>query len=185
MNYNPNYIDLDWLKRNYQMIHYFGLGFIQLKLNDRERLHFYTDKIGKTVEEEELHNHRYNFVSTVIRGSFMQQIYEIDFQSNCSPYILTQETCKSDDKREFPKTECNISHVFTGQYFTKDSYYINHNTFHKVISTNAITHVKRSEYKKEFADVVYKKGKSIVCPFSVKMTDEELFDIIHDILHYL
>lgn len=181
-NYRTEFLDIDWLRKNYQMVHYFGLGFIQLKLNDSERLHFYTEEIKKTVEEEEVHNHRYNFVSTIISGRLLQEVYEIDRMAIDNPYYVTQETCNSEDKREFPKVECNINHVFTGQYLVGEAYYIDHNTFHKVASDNAITHVKRSHYKKQFADVIYKKDQAIVCPFSVKMSDEELFAIINDIL---
>lgn len=181
-NFRPNFLDIDWLKRNFQMVHYFGLGFIQLKLNDSERLHFYTDKIQKTVEEEEVHNHRYNFVSTILCGNLQQEIYEIDETSAVKPYYLTQETCKADDKQEFLKVDCNIRKVFNGRYLVGDAYYIAHPTFHKVASTDAITHVKRSGYMKQFADVIYKKDQAIVCPFSVKMSEEDLFQIIAEIL---
>lgn len=181
-NYNEKYLDIDWLKKNYEMIHYFGLGFIQLKLNFDERLHFYTDKIKKTVEDEEVHNHRYNFVSTILSGHFKQEIFEIEMMPSETPYYLTQETCNAEDKQEFSTVDCNIIHTFTGHYLVGDSYYIDHNTFHKVSSTNAITHVKRSGYKKQFADVIYKKDQPIVCPFSIKMTDEYLFEILAGIL---
>jgi len=182
MGYHFDNLNIDWLKKNYRMVHYFGLGFIQLKLNDAERLHFYTDKLPKTVEEEEVHNHRYNFVSTIIRGCLHQQIFDVDLNSKEKPYVLTQETCNATDKREFPKVECNVEVAHISQHFPSDSYYIDHHTFHKVASTYAITHVKRSGYKKEFADVIYRKGQAIVCPFSVKKSDAELFEIIADIL---
>lgn len=34
-------MNIDWLKANSTMIHYFGLGFIQVKLGDLDRVHFY------------------------------------------------------------------------------------------------------------------------------------------------
>jgi len=30
------FLDIDWLVKNHELIHYFGLGFIQLKLNQSE-----------------------------------------------------------------------------------------------------------------------------------------------------
>lgn len=181
-NYNPKFLDIHWLKANYKMIHYFGLGFIQLKLNDAERVHFYTDLIHTTVKEEEVHNHRYNFVSTILSGHLEQHVFELDMDSTEKPYYLTQETCNAADKRDFPKVDCNVSLAMINQHVIGDRYYIDHHTFHRVSSTDAITHVKRSGYKKEFADVIFKKGQEVVCPFSVKRTDEELFDIVEEIL---
>jgi hypothetical protein len=182
MAYRTEFFDIGWLRRNYQMVHYFGLGFIQLKLNDAERLHFYTDKIPKTVEEEEVHNHRYNFVSSILLGEFTQQIFEVDLNAAEKPYVLTQESCNADNKLDFPKVECDIKQVFSKCYVIGESYYIDHNTFHKVSSISAITHVRRSGYKKQYADVIYKKDQAIVCPFSVKMTPNELFEIIETII---
>ena len=181
-NYRYEFLDIDWLKKNYQMVHYFGLGFIQLKLNQEERLHFYTDKIKKTVEEEEVHNHRYNFVSTILSGNFQQEVYEVNAAAHEKQYYLTQETCNAEDKQEFPKIPCGIERVFSGKYGVGDSYYIDHNTFHRVESKNAVTHVKRSGYKKSFADVIYRKDQAIVCPFSIRMSEEDLFDVISEIL---
>jgi hypothetical protein len=53
-------IKLNDLKEKCKMIHYFGLGFIQIKIDDTYRLHFYTNKLPKILHEEEVHNYRNN-----------------------------------------------------------------------------------------------------------------------------
>lgn len=35
------YLDTDFLRKNHQLIHFFGLGFVQLKLDANLRMHFY------------------------------------------------------------------------------------------------------------------------------------------------
>jgi hypothetical protein len=178
MDYNT-LININWLKENAKLIHYFGLGFIQIKLNENERIHFYTNKLARTVQEEEIHNHRYNFVSRILKGIFTQTIYEIDYSG--ADFILTQETCK-EEKISFPKVPCNIIPVFTQDYDMRDSYYINHNTFHTVDSTNAITYIKRSGYKKDYADIIYPKDKPPICPFSVKIPENTLWALVESML---
>lgn len=182
-----NFLNVDWLRNNYKKVHYFGLGFIQLKLNDNERLHFYTEKLIKTVNEEEIHDHRYNFVSTILKGTLAQQIYNIRYQgwgNNVDyEYYITQETCSEHNKIDFPKTNCNILEVYNKTYVKNDSYYLDHNTFHKVSSNDAITYVSRLNITKDYANVVYRKGQIITCPFSVKRPDDELFDIIAEMVN--
>ena len=54
------------LKTNPQ---YFGLGFIQCKINQHERVHIYHPDLMPIVNiEEEIHNHRYDFESTILMG---------------------------------------------------------------------------------------------------------------------
>jgi hypothetical protein len=178
-------LHIDWLQKNCQKIHYFGLGFIQLKLDDHNRLHFYTNKFEKTVQQEEIHNHRYNFVSTILGGEFYQEIWEVKklFATTLDGLLRpkhshwkTQETCSATDKRSFPTFPVNIEKVFSRYYHLNESYYIDHNTFHTVQGYNAITWVKRSDYKKEFADVIFPVGHKPVCPFSNKVAEDSLWE---------
>lgn len=62
------YLNIDYLKKNHTKIHGFGLGFIQIKLGEVFRLHIYTKEIALTTQDEEIHNHRYDFKSTVLKG---------------------------------------------------------------------------------------------------------------------
>src|SRR5271168_5571627 len=80
--------------------YWFGLGFIQLKLSDTERMHFWLPEIPHP-EREEIHNHRYDFTSTVLAGHLMHEVWHLDsaqwfgsklqeqdweiFETNCSP----------------------------------------------------------------------------------------------------
>lgn len=45
---DPRLLNLAWLKANHRTIHYFGLGFIQLKLDESRRMHFYVPSLKPT-----------------------------------------------------------------------------------------------------------------------------------------
>jgi hypothetical protein len=177
----PFELNTDWLRKNAQHIHYFGLGFIQLKLSATDRLHFYTSKLPKTVAREEIHNHRYNFVSTIVAGTFRQELFEL---IPGDTHLLTQETCAADDDRVFPKNPCAIEKVFDETYTMGQRYYIDHHTFHTVSSDFAITHVHRNgKYAKDLADVVYPRDNSPICPFSVNAPTGDLYEIVDDMIN--
>lgn len=178
-------LNIDWLKKNAKLIHWFGLGFIQIKLNDKERMHFYTDLLPKTTTEEEIHNHRYNFTSQILKGNLWQDIYEVSIIEGFTrenTHWLVEETCKENDKKTFPTFPCNIEKVFSDSCSDFERYYIHHETFHRVTSNDAITSVKRSDYKKENAQIIFPVGTKPQCPFSIKRTEKELWDIVETCL---
>lgn len=175
-------LTFDYIKDKAQKIHYFGLGFIQVKLNEYERLHFYTNELEKTIGVEEIHNHRYNFTSHILQGHLKQDIYEVSHIDllHRSNHILTQESCNETNPTNSKPTEVWIKPVFQKIYEKGDSYYMDHNTFHTVDSIDAVTYLNRSGYTKILADVIRKKDSKLICPFSVKVTEHTLLEIIRE-----
>lgn len=177
-------LDINWLKANAKMIHFFGLGFIQIKINDEYRVHIYTDKLPSTTEED-VHNHRYDFESTILKGIFYQTLFFFE-EDPAGDWLKIQESCNPNNKVESTPApvkyagQINMKHY--GGYEDSDHYVISHDQFHRVRSTNAVTLVKRGPYKKDLADVVYKRGTELKCPFSVKATEEQLWSIVEEAL---
>ena len=68
-------LDINLLKNHCARIYYFGLGFIQVKLDDSFRVHYYTDKLPAITED--IHNHRYDFTSEVVSGKLSTTIYRL------------------------------------------------------------------------------------------------------------
>jgi hypothetical protein len=177
-----NCFDVHWLKNNHQMIHYFGLGFIQLKIDDSHRMHFYTPELPPITSEEDVHNHRYDFESLILKGEFEQDIFEVtwpQFGEFGTTHLLEQESCKegcsADENDAFP---VKVKLLATNHYMAGSRYLINHETFHRVRATNCITLIERSEYKKELAEVVRPINAGKICPFSKKIEVEKLWDIV-------
>lgn len=173
-------IDVNFLKKHAKKIHFFGLGFIQIKLSDSQRLHIYTDKLKGTVSEEDIHNHRYDFRSHILKGTLTQHMYSV-VGGFGGDYILTQESCNPDNKADKPlKFVVTILPLGSQTMVSGSTYSTDHSVFHRVQSTDAITLITRSEYKKEFADVVIPKEQEPVCPFSANVSEEELWAIVKD-----
>lgn len=165
--------DTEALKIQAQMIHYFGLGFIQIKFNELERVHVYTKRLPAIVSEEAVHNHRYNFRSEVMAGSLVQTIYEAVPGEG---YLLVDESCREGVKSETEPEEVNIEQRLSCVHRKGDYYEIGASTFHRVSSSEgAITYLKREPPHKEFAQVINKIGEPEVCPFSKKIEEKQLW----------
>jgi hypothetical protein len=173
-------ITVEDLKKKCTLIHYFGLGFIQIKLGVTHRLHIYTDLLPRITDEEEVHNHRYDFVSVILHGTLHQELFII--QEGLT-HLLEEETCKENHIPDKTKIKpCCIEKIYEETLCEGGSYYIPHTTFHRVTSANAITFLTRSNYKKELAEVVRPRNGTKVCPFSKKIQEEELWSIVSSVL---
>ena len=175
---NYKEIDLEWLKKNNERIYYFGLGFIQVKINDKYRLHFYTDKLPTITDNP--HNHRYDFHSFILKGEIKNIMYKV---RKGSRYILENESCNESIKAPLESKEVDIVEDGYEIYKKGDSYFMNYKDFHVVESNNCITLLKRSDYKQEYAQVINKKEENSTCPFSIKEDDDVLWNIIGDMLN--
>jgi hypothetical protein len=174
-------LDINFLKQNCERLYFFGLGFIQIKINDQYRVHVYTDKIPGTASQEEIHNHRYGFTSQVLKGTLEQQTFAVTIDRK-GEFLMTQETCKPGPKPEFPKLPCSVVKTGFQSFAAGSSYHVPHDTFHQVFSKDAVTLLNRGSYKKEHADVVFHKDGEPMCPFSYKISDERLWEIIEEAL---
>src|SRR6187402_3246657 len=84
-------LNIDWLKDNHISLEFFGLGFLQLKIDKNNRIHFYTRELPSIIGEEDVHNHRYDFNSCVLKGNLTQEIFDV---VEGKTFIKEQESCK-------------------------------------------------------------------------------------------
>lgn len=176
---NIEEINIDFLKNNCQMIHYFGLGFIQLKLTKQYRLHFYNEILNPIIPEEEIHNHRYDFTSKILKGIFNQELYKL---IPGTKYICEKESCQENCIIEENGYECDIELINNNTYHAGSQYFLNHTVFHRVKANNCITLLSRSDYKKDLAEVVRLKEGQKVCAFSKKINENDLWQIIDEMI---
>jgi hypothetical protein len=174
---NLDDFSIDFLKKNNQRLYYFGLGFIQLKLTDNHRVHFYTDQLDNNTDS--IHNHRYDFSSKILKGTFCNKIFN---QVKGSDYVLVNESCNPDIDAPEEKETCSVIEISKIEYRTNDIYQMDHKKFHQVSSKYAVTILERSDYKQEFAQIIYKKGEERNCPFKIKNEDSVLWEIIRSML---
>jgi hypothetical protein len=168
-------VDVQLLRKQSTAIHYFGLGFIQIKLGQTYRMHFYTDTLPVLVGEEEVHTHRYDFTSHVLSGLLHQEIFLL---TKDDTHSCEAESCKEGVVSNREPFSCGIRSI-TKQLFSEgSSYSICHDVFHKVKGSEAITLLERTPAIKEYAEVVRRKEAPLVCPFSKKVPEELLWDTV-------
>lgn len=166
----------DYLKAKAASIHFFGLGFIQIKMNDpKERYHFYVRELPLFVEEP--HNHRYGFYSEILKGCLTMQIWEL-IQGDT--HLLSLASCEEgavvtyDTQVAFKKSLWCI--------YEKDSCYdISASVFHTVRSLggSTITRITRHlPYETQTALVSRKVGEEKKCPFSQKENSDYLWELV-------
>lgn len=66
----------DYLKENSDNILEFGLGFIQVKVQN-VNYNFYTDKVDKFTDHESPHSHQQDFISEIIHGELREKLYSV------------------------------------------------------------------------------------------------------------
>lgn len=178
-------ITISDLKKRCTKIHYFGLGFIQIKLGDRQRLHVYTKELPPIVNEEEIHDHRYDFRSLVLHGNFHQELF---IRTKGSEYVEEYETCTeikefSTDRGDDKQSNYNVIKTGEQWFSTGSSYYISSDCLHRVSSDEAITLLSRGGYTKTRACVLRKNTDTKICPFSKRIDEDTLWSIVETVLH--
>lgn len=163
--------------------HWFGLGFVQLKLNGTQRLHFWHPMHFAMTPEEELHDHRYDFTSCVMAGNIEHEVWQWNacqtgnhemVEVSCQPGVDTKPKMLSTGNVEI----CGRYKMAQGS-----SYWFPANGFHKGrASDGAITLLTRSAVSKEFARVIRPLGQADVCPFSSPKSTEECWKIIESVI---
>lgn len=174
---------LEYLKENHTKIHYFGLGFIQIKIDDNLRYHFYHPGLTAFVGDEEIHSHRYDFISTILAGSLTQQKYDLYVDGSPTTHVVSQESC-SPEKHGGTTTWNTTAYKGRCDTFTAgQSYTILSKEYHTVKADFAITKLYRGTISTPFANVVRPRfGPEPVCPFSSTMTENECWSYVEDCL---
>lgn len=176
---------VDWLRENSQLAVSLGLGFVLVKLSDQERLHFYHPdcKVGAS---ENPHDHRYNFRSRVLRGALKNSIWEV---REGSGWTMHFDACKAGPHPpgKSPPT-CEVDAVLFESFVTREGsgYYLDMDTFHTVTPLHdqgpCITHLYRSDIRKEFARVVVPPGGRLECLLGSQMTEARIWEIVEECL---
>lgn len=197
-------LNVDWLKKHHYQAHFFGLGFVQVKIDQQTRIHFYHPELPAFTENP--HNHRYWFKSTVKRGELKNVIWrspgwnereqaeerEIIQRYSGTQYSIEAESCAApgtdlSDRGEPPQTNKGL--FLRAAEFSVNagsSYYINEQEFHQVFPNfekgPCVTLVERGPVLHPYALVLRQPGEDAVCPFSKTLSEDELWQIVKESL---
>ncbi len=181
----PNPLDIDWLREQGAEPHWFGLGFIQLKVNSTERLQFYPDDPAYRpfVGAKEIHDHRYDFASQVLQGEIAQTIFEVGEVAG-EHYEMTNVSC--DPQKPAHQTDpvpVKVRPISRMTIFAGGHYWLDADSFHTFRGyNNAITLLTRGLPRKSNARVLRPIGSEAVCAFSQPKPVAELWEVIESML---
>ena len=179
---NPNGLPtIDELRRG-ETPHWFGLGFIQLKLDYVNRMHFWHPDLTADVPDEEVHNHRYSFRSTLVAGALTNEIFSFEPHSG-GQYEMVSVSCKKGDGDIWEARGNRKSLAFI-PVARGERYYLDRDTFHRTHARFAITRLQRN------CDVPFRPRAMVlkqvdgprVCPFGNDIPVGRLWEYIEDCL---
>jgi hypothetical protein len=125
-----------------------------MKLNDTERLHFWV--AGSSDTGHEAHNHRYDFVSTVLKGEIEEEMWTWRKRpverDRVGDWNMWQVSCTEgeDAKMLF---SVNVRTEFRSHH-AGDTYMMLQDEFHSSQAmTNTVTYLRRGPILAEYANV--------------------------------
>lgn len=184
MNNLEQWEDVDSLRTVSTKIQYFGLGFVQVKCGVEQRLHYYHPELPVTVAEESAHNHRYNFVSKVLKGLLEQELFSAKAFQTIPTHKVSQESCEPGDRNS---GQVALAVVSQAKFWlpTGTEYWLAHQQLHRVKAIGkTITAITRPlEHAVAYADVATPINQVKVCPFESSLSEDQLWEYVSDTLN--
>lgn len=176
------FLDVDYLRSFGSTPHWFGLGFIQLKLTKDTRIHFWHPELLADTPEEELHDHRYRFHSHILLGNITHEEWFLE-NSPEGDHEIVQVSCKPGDSKDpVPVARGFLRQGSTYHMSAGTSYEFAETGFHRIRATKAITYLERGPIIKDLANVIREVNGPSICPFERKIDADTLWDYITDLL---
>ena len=173
---------VDALRASGAKPHWFGLGFIQLKLDADSRLHFWHPRLTADTSEEELHDHRYAFHSRILVGQIVHEEWSLepDGQGDFEKVVVS---CKPGVEADpVPVGRGRLVRGSTYTMAAGSEYTFVETGFHRIRASRAVTYLERGPVTKDFANVLRPVGEPSVCPFSRTVPEDEIWECIGELL---
>lgn len=184
---NPEEDDLiEVLQRHNLKPRWFGLGFIQVKVDEKLRYHFWHPELVATVPPEEIHDHRYAYHSRIIRGKMDQRFYGYEFdEGEDAIYELVSVSCDSEKPGPigFPRSVIVYDRASVSLVEGSD-YYLPCGVFHTISAELCVTAMVRSPVQKRLARVIRPFGTPHVCPFAEEMPEDKMWKLMDECMRF-
>lgn len=166
--------------RSYGNPTWFGLGFIQLKMDEHNRFHFWHPDLPKTsAYDEEWHDHRYDFRSNVLVGSITNEM--ATWRKNKSGDHAVWEVCCAGNGANY---KCEADLIPIGEFTTHagDSYFLHRDTLHKVHAERCMTLQTRVQGTYKLKANIVATSYNSPNPFEAELPINQMWEIIEDIV---
>lgn len=167
--------------------HYFGLGFIQLKLDPTWRIHVWVPE-WPTIPgaDTELHDHRYGFESRVLKGALVHELFALGevHQDHIGQSLeLIEVTCQPGGA-DVPDVQGFVDPLLIGRFTvpTGGEYTLSSEAFHRSTPVGpTVTLLARGPIAKVNARVLRPANAPFVCPFSLDTSLEECWEKVEEV----
>ena len=178
MNILDKPLSLDYLKSLGATPHYNGLGVVKLPINKKYSYHFYSELAP--IMCENIHEHRFSFKSTVLKGTLRNFIYTIKTGNPDSSLVMEQGRCVSGSDKTVIRTEFDLEDSLTFDTVAGQYYWIRHDQLHKVqaITNTVITFVEKEPEVMGEGRLIQDVAHPQPCAFSAPKPAAECWDII-------
>lgn len=179
------YLDFDYLQHLDVVPQWFGLGFIQMKISPNRRLHFWHPELSPNPgNAEEVHDHRYDFTSTVLKGEMENEVWDMRHDPD-GDYRLWRVSCEpgNADAAEMIGP-MSVASVSSRRIPTNGSYVMPQPIFHRSFPIGyTVTMLQRGVVTETHAHVIRYHDAPHSCPFAISMLPHTLWQRIKEILH--
>ncbi len=160
---------------------WFGLGFIQLRIDQKRRMHFWHPELKPLSDQfqDEYHDHRYDFTSRVIVGEITNVVVSVK-QDPTSPDMLYSVCCAGGGAERLYNVTARPLCRFTTT--AGNIYHMSKNAFHIVEASRCVTLQTRQSAEKEKAHVVRPNDTPSPNPFSASMPIGKMWEYIEDLM---
>jgi hypothetical protein len=177
-----NLLNIDHLIATGCQPKWFGLGFIQLKLDPKNRMHFWHPELrpDDPAFENEFHDHRYDFSSRVLVGEITNHLAIAEGTPERTDWKMFEVCCAGGGQQYLHPVYLTNSGVFATQ--AGQEYFLHRDTFHRVEVSRCVTIQSRSDDLKEKARVIQHKDHPSANPFESQIETAKVWEYIRDLL---
>lgn len=163
-----------------------GLGFIQLILPNKQRLHVWHPELPrrKCYEHSAIHNHRFGFESRVLKGKQCNVRVEAELAKEGTHQIISHNGPRSPKggRISYPVAECNIYRGPIEEYHPGDTYWMSAYDYHHTPCNGiVITLMQKLDEGHVHANSLCVKGVDFHYDFDrFQLSPGEMYEIVVD-----
>jgi hypothetical protein len=146
-----------------EMVSLHGLGFIQVVLPSNQRLHIWHPDLPRRncFEHSAIHNHRFGFVSRVLKGVQKNVRVDLELARDGSHTIISHNGPRSEQggRISYPVAKCNVYEHAVESYGPGDEYNMPIHQYHHTPNSGVVvTLMRKLEESEIHANSVIRTG---------------------------
>lgn len=165
-----------------------GLGFIQVKLPNNQRLHVWHPELPrrKCFAHSQIHNHRFNFTSRVLKGVQVNQLVDVQLAENGAYTRISHDGPRSEKggRISVPDGKADVTFGVVETYEAGASYYVPQLAYHMTPNAGiVVTLIQKHDEGDVHAHSIIKNGNKFDQDFDrYQLSDLELWTYVLDAL---